>query len=104
MVPFTLTTGKRTYQNMVIVELGVRTDHTSEYSLMLECHMQEVFIVDTQTTTQPAQPAQSDQANPASTQATTPTSDQQTSAPAPRTETSAVTIWSTIKGTLPSAD
>jgi hypothetical protein len=80
VVPFTLTTGKRTYQNMVIVELGVRTDHTTEYSLMIECHMQEVFIVDTQTTTQPAQ---SDQALASKTQATTPTPDKQTAAPVP---------------------
>jgi hypothetical protein len=82
--PFQLTTGKRTYENMVIVELGVRTDHTTEYSLMIECHMQEVFIVETQTTTQPAQ---SDQAKPESTQATTAAPDKKTDTPTERTST-----------------
>jgi hypothetical protein len=52
--PFELVTGKRTYPNMVITEISVRTDHTSEYALMVEVHMQEVFIVETSSTTQPA--------------------------------------------------
>ena len=45
--PFELVTGKRTYDNMVITEISVRTDHTSEYALMIEVHMQEVCIVET---------------------------------------------------------
>jgi hypothetical protein len=56
--PFTLITGKRTYKTVVITELSVRTDHTTEWSLMVECHMQEVVFV---TTSQTTQPAQSDQ-------------------------------------------
>lgn len=54
-VPFTLVTGKRTYNNVVITELSVRTDHTTEYSLMVECHMQEVLIVEPKNTQQPSQ-------------------------------------------------
>lgn len=53
--PFTLVTGKRTYEKVVITELSVRTDHTTEYALMVECHMQEIIIVKTSQTTQPAQ-------------------------------------------------
>jgi hypothetical protein len=56
---FKLVTGKRTYPNVVITELSVRTDHTSEYALMIDVHMQEVFIVTTAATTQPAQTDQS---------------------------------------------
>jgi hypothetical protein len=72
--PFDLTTGKRAYKNMLIIELGVRTDHTTEYSLMLECHMQEVFRVVTRST---QQPAQGDQAAPDKTASTTDTTPKQ---------------------------
>jgi hypothetical protein len=81
-VPFTVTTGKRTYPqtvsgvtvgndktankigSMVITEISVTTDHTTEYSLILEVHMTEVIRVTTTTT---SQPATSDQANPQKT-------------------------------------
>ena len=53
--PFTLTTGKRTYKDMMIAELSVRNDHTLEYSLIIECNMQQVFRVRTRTTQQPSQ-------------------------------------------------
>jgi hypothetical protein len=52
---FKLVTGKRTYDAVVISEISVRTDHTSEYSLMVEVHFQEVMVVKTKSTTQPAQ-------------------------------------------------
>lgn len=61
---FTLTTGKRTYPNMVIAELQVRTDNKSEYSLFVEAHFQEAMYVTTQSTTQPAQ---TDQGSPSQT-------------------------------------
>lgn len=48
--PFSVSTGKRYYQSMVITELTVTTDRASEYALMLECQLQEVIIVTTQTT------------------------------------------------------
>lgn len=68
VTPFTLTTGKRTYQNMVIAELSVRTDKATEFALMVECHFQEVLIADLGTTTQPAI---SDMASPDKTSAST---------------------------------
>lgn len=64
--PFTLKTGKREYKNMVITELSVRTDRTSEYALMIEVHMQEVKFVQTASTTQPSQTNQSASAKTAS--------------------------------------
>jgi hypothetical protein len=77
--PFTLTTGKRTYPDkvkgvkapssgnigaVIITELGVTTDHTTEYSLIIEVHMTEVIQVNVQTS---QQPSVSDQANPQKT-------------------------------------
>jgi hypothetical protein len=58
--PFTLVTGKRTYSNkMLISQISVTTDHTTEFSLMAEVHFQEVILVQTQTTAAPAQQTQS---------------------------------------------
>jgi Dit-like phage tail protein len=74
VVPFDLTTGKRKYKNMVITELSIRTDRTTEYSLVVECHMQEVWLVKTQSTTQPSQANQADPKKTAS-----PTDQQQKS-------------------------
>ena len=51
---FDITTGKRDYTNMALLELSVTTDHTKEYSLFVEAHFQEVFRVKTRSTTQPA--------------------------------------------------
>jgi hypothetical protein len=83
LMPFKLTTGKRTYDNVVITEISVRTDHTSEYALMVECHMQEVFIVTTSSTTQPSQ---ANQAIPGQTAAPTDQADKSaTPVPAGRT-------------------
>lgn len=49
--PFTATTKKRSYPNMLISSLEVRTDSTSEYALMVRLVLREVIIVSTQTTT-----------------------------------------------------
>lgn len=75
--PISVTTGKRTYQNMLITELSVTTDRHTEYSLILECQMQEVLIVTTSTT---QQPPQSSQTMP---QKTADTTDQGTQQPNP---------------------
>lgn len=60
--PFTVTTGKRTYVNMLIASLGQTTDERTENVLMISVGLKEVIIVDTQTTTAPpsaqAAPAQ----------------------------------------------
>jgi hypothetical protein len=83
--PFAITTPKRTYQNMLIAELTVKTDRTSEYSLMVEAHFQEVLRVTTQSTTQPSQ---SSQALPDQTASPTNTTQQQASPTSPGTEQS----------------
>ncbi|HTB46486.1 MAG TPA: hypothetical protein VK741_22890 [Acetobacteraceae bacterium] len=82
--PFTLITGKRTYdgqgtnaQQVVITELSVANDHHTEYALILECHMQEVLIVDLGEADSPPQDAQ---AIPQTTQPPTDAGNQQ---PAP---------------------
>jgi len=66
-VPFSLTTGKRAYNNMLIKSLAVTTDKTSENALMLTAVMRQVIIVQTQATT--LQPAEN-MADPSSTAVT----------------------------------
>jgi hypothetical protein len=51
--PMTIVTGKRTYENMLLIDISTKTDHTTEYSMIMECHFQEVIRVNTRTTTQP---------------------------------------------------
>jgi len=102
--PFTLTCGKRTYGSssnsssgglaglvsqinaltgpsgalptgqMVITELSVSNDHHTEYALIIECHMQEVVIVNIGNVNAPAQ---KDQAIPQTTQPPTDSGSQQ---------------------------
>jgi hypothetical protein len=62
--PFTITTGKRQYINMVMTHLSVQTDNKSEYALMATIQFRHVIMVDTKIT---AIPAQSQQANPQAT-------------------------------------
>lgn len=52
--PFDVTTGKRTYRNMLISSLAVTTDQRSEEALMVVARLREIIIVDTQTTQAPA--------------------------------------------------
>jgi hypothetical protein len=47
---FTVVSGKRTYQNMMMQSLAVSTDETSENALMVVARMREVIIVATTTT------------------------------------------------------
>jgi hypothetical protein len=56
--PFQLTTGKWTYDNMLITSLSVRTDEKLEYTLMVEAEFQQVLIVNTAGTSQPDQTSQ----------------------------------------------
>ena len=65
--PFSVTTGKRTYRNMLMSSLDVTTDQKTEYALLVSAVFREVVLVDTLTTT--LAPAEN-QANPASTAAT----------------------------------
>lgn len=49
-VPFSVTTGKRTYQNMLMSSLSITTDRESENALMAELTCRQVILVATQTT------------------------------------------------------
>jgi Dit-like tail protein len=51
--PFDIVTGKRSYSNMLISRLQVRTDETTEDALMMECECREFIFVNTQTVTVP---------------------------------------------------
>ncbi len=53
-VPFTVFTGKRVYQDMLIRSLQVTTDETSEWALMVTAGLQQVIIANTATTSQTA--------------------------------------------------
>ncbi len=47
--PFSITTGKRVYQNMLIRRLSVKTDEKTENALALTVECQEIIIANTQT-------------------------------------------------------
>lgn len=50
---FDIVTGKRSYSNMLIKRLQVRTDETTEDALMMECECYQIITVNTQTVTVP---------------------------------------------------
>lgn len=66
--PFTVTTGKRTYENMLFASLATTTDQKSEESLFVTATLQQIITVQTQTTTVP--PSEN-QASPQKTADTT---------------------------------
>lgn len=66
--PFSLSTGKRKYQNMLIQALSTTTDEKTENSIIMTVHCREVIIVQTTTTT--LQPA-ANQSDPQKTAALT---------------------------------
>jgi hypothetical protein len=49
LVPFSITTGKRIYDNMLIRRLSVITDEKTEYALSATFECQEILIANTQT-------------------------------------------------------
>ena len=55
----TIVTGKRTYNNLLILSVDEVTDETTEYSLMLDIACKEVILVSTSTVTVPLNPAAS---------------------------------------------
>ena len=65
---FTLVTGKRLYYNMLMAEISVTVDETSEYSLMTNIVCREVIIVSTSSVSLPS----SAPANQAVAQTTAP--------------------------------
>jgi hypothetical protein len=58
--PFTVITGKRTYQNMMMAGLRVTTNVESENSLMAEISFEQVIIVQTQSATLPPMAVQTE--------------------------------------------
>ena len=64
--PFTIITGKREYENMLVQGISVTTDENTENVLMVTLDCREVIIVETETTQVPA----SRQAHAAKTQKT----------------------------------
>lgn len=71
--PFTLTTGSRQYENMLISSIALQKDEKTEHIASIQCRLREVIIVSTQMTATP----KSAQANPAKTGATTNVGQQQ---------------------------
>ena len=67
-VPFTVTTGKRTYPNMLISSIGQTTDSTTENALMCQVTCRHIIIVETQVTNVAPRAAQADPANTAPTE------------------------------------
>lgn len=55
-IPFDVTTGKRTYKNMLLRQLQVTTDKTSENALQVVATLRQVILVSTKPLTQSAPP------------------------------------------------
>lgn len=75
--PFSIVTGKRTYDDMLLKSLQVITNHDSENSLMVEALFQQVIIVSTQVATASSLGLVENQAQPQNTAAPTNTGAQQ---------------------------
>lgn len=58
--PFSVTTGKREYENMLITSLGTTTTEDTEHALIATIGLREINIVQTQTTTVPPRENQAD--------------------------------------------
>lgn len=71
--PFSVSTGKRRYTDMLIIGLVYQNNYRTEYSLFLTVRMRKIRLVNTQTMGAPA----SAQSNPASTQSTQSTGSKQ---------------------------
>jgi hypothetical protein len=56
-IPFNVTAGKRTYKNMVIIELNATNTAATEYALIIDVTMQEVMMVTAPTPNLSAQAA-----------------------------------------------
>lgn len=66
LVPFSVVTSRRKFDNMLITSLATTTDNRSSNALFVTVNMRQIFIVGTQVTTMATAATQ---ANPASTQA-----------------------------------
>lgn len=63
-VPFSITTTRRQYDDMLLIGLQVTTDNRTSNALMVTATCKQIIIVDTQVSTMPPK---ANQANPAST-------------------------------------
>lgn len=84
--PFDVVTGKRVYKNMLLKSLGQTNDAQTENILSISAELQEVFIVQVETTTVPPRKRQ---ANPGKTGATE-NAGQKSAQPAPERNRSAL--------------
>jgi hypothetical protein len=84
--PFDVVTGKRAYKNMLFKSLGQTNDAQTENVLSISAELQEIFIVQVETTTVPPR---KQQANPGKTGATE-NAGQKSAQPAPERNRSAL--------------
>lgn len=84
--PFDVVTGKRAYKNMLFKSLGQTNDAQTENVLSISAELQEIFIVQVETTTVPPRKQQS---NPGKTGATE-NAGQKSAQPAPERNRSAL--------------
>lgn len=84
--PFDVVTGKRAYKNMLLKSLGQTNDAQTENVLSISAELQEIFIVQVETTTVPPR---KQQANPGKTGATE-NAGQKSAQPAPERNRSAL--------------
>lgn len=84
--PFDVVTGKRAYKNMLFKSLGQTNDAQTENVLSISAELQEIFIVQAETTTVPPR---KQQANPGKTGATE-NAGQKSAQPAPERNRSAL--------------
>ena len=84
--PFDVVTGKRVYKNMLLKSLGQTNDAQTENVLSISAELQEIFIVQVETTTVPPR---KQQANPGKTGATE-NAGQKSAQPAPERNRSAL--------------
>ena len=81
--PFTVTSGLRVYNSMLLQSLRVRRDQRTQYVLNVQATMRQIILVSTQTATLAPQ---ANQANPASTAGTTNAGQQQLQSATPSTQ------------------
>ncbi len=84
--PFDVVTGKRAYKNMLFKSLGQTNDAQTENVLSISAELQEIFVVQVETTTVPPR---KQQANPGKTGATE-NAGQKSAQPAPERNRSAL--------------
>lgn len=94
--PLSVMTGKRAYSSMLIEELTMTTDASTEYALMVDCVFKQIIIVSTSAA---AVPPQANQAMPSSTAQTVSQGPQTPVAtPAPSNESGISQVVGLVRG------